>query len=135
MTDRFVGETGRSHQETEQSQLATTVLPAPAEPVFIGLHHLKGTADLLDYDLPPGPIWVHFDTDVIDAGEAPAMNYPVKGGPGLDDLLQVFTSLADSGQIVAVSVSTWNPDLDIDGQSKDVVMELLATLVQQHSEQ
>ena len=99
------------------------------------IHHLKDTVDLLDYDLPPGPIWVHFDTDVIDAREAPAMNYPVNGGPGWDDLLQVFTSLADSGQIVAVSVSTWNPDLDIDGQSKDVVMELLASLVQQHSEQ
>jgi arginase len=93
------------------------------------IHHLKDTADLLDYDLSPGPIWVHFDTDVIDAGEAPAMNYPVKGGPDVNDLQQVFTSLAHSGQIAAVSMSSWNPEMDHDGRSRAVSMMLLGNLI------
>ena len=28
--------------------------------------HLPDVIQLLNYDLPPGPLWVHFDTDVID---------------------------------------------------------------------
>lgn len=94
------------------------------------IHHLKNIGDLLNYELPPGPIWVHFDTDILDASEAPAMNYPVSHGPGVDDLQQVFTTLADSGQIVAVSMSTWNPELDQDGRSREVSIALLASLVQ-----
>lgn len=97
------------------------------------IHHLKDTAELLAYDLPPNPIWVHFDTDVIDSGELPAVNYPVKGGPGVSDLQHVFNALADSGQIVAVSMSTWNPELDQDGYSRKVSMELLTSLLRNSS--
>lgn len=91
--------------------------------------HLPNVVQLLKVDLPPGPLWVHFDTDVIDAGEAPAMNYPVKGGPDVNDLQQVFTSLAHSGQIAAVSMSSWNPEMDHDGRSRAVSMMLLGNLI------
>jgi arginase len=87
----------------------------------------------LDFKLPSGPVWIHFDTDLIDAGEAPAMNYPVEGGPTEPDLQQVFSSLAESGQIVAVSMSSWNPALDQDGRSRAVSMRLLASLIQHPS--
>lgn len=93
------------------------------------VHHLQNVMDLIDFDLPPGPLWVHFDTDIIDAGEAPALNYPVGGGPGVDDLKQVFTSLAHSGQIAAVSMSSWNPEMDHDGRSRAVSMMLLGNLI------
>jgi arginase len=94
--------------------------------------HLQKVQDLLEYQLPPGPIWVHFDTDVIDAGEAPAMNYPTPGGPGVKELKEVFTHLADTGQITAVSLSSWNPELDQDGSSQDVSMGLLMELIKQY---
>jgi arginase len=95
--------------------------------------HLVKATDLLDYELPTGPIWVHFDTDMIDAGEAPAMNYPVAGGPGEAELQRIFSSLAGTGQISAVSMSTWNPELDQDGRSGAVLMELLTVLIQNPS--
>ena len=91
--------------------------------------HLVKATDLLDHELPSGPIWVHFDTDVIDAGEAPAMNYPVDGGPSEVELHRIFSSLAATGQISAVSMSTWNPDLDQDGRSRDVSIALLSELI------
>lgn len=93
------------------------------------ISHLPEVTDLLDYELPEGQIWVHFDTDVIDAGEAPAMNYPVGNGPSEAELQRVFSSLAETGQICAVSLSTWNPELDEDGRSRVVSMGLLATLL------
>ena len=91
--------------------------------------HLKQVQDFIGYQLPAGPIWVHFDTDVIDAGDAPAMNYPVSGGPRLDQLRDVFKILAASGQIRAVSFSSWNPELDQDGRSQGVTMNLLLDLI------
>jgi arginase len=95
--------------------------------------HLPEVSALLDYKLPKGQIWVHFDTDVIDAGEAPAMNYPVGDGPSESELQQVFSTLAETGQICAVSISAWNPELDEDGRSRVVSMGLLSDLIQEPS--
>jgi arginase family enzyme len=66
---------------------------------------------------------------VINAQEAPAMNYLTAGGPTVEELRRVFTFLAESGQVSAVSVSSWNPELDEDGRTRAVVMELLEVLV------
>jgi arginase len=93
------------------------------------ISHLKQVGELLDYDLPPGTLWVHFDTDVIDAEEAPAMNYPTPNGPSASALGDVFSHLAGSGQIAAISVSSWNPELDLDGHSQEVAMGLVARLL------
>jgi arginase family enzyme len=41
----------------------------------------------------------------------------------------VFRRLARSGQVIAVSLSSWNPRLDKDGGSQKVCMSLLETLV------
>lgn len=91
--------------------------------------HLTQVIELLDYDLPQGPIWVHFDTDVVDAAEAPAMNYPVSGGPSEAQLQRVFKHLAETGRLAAVSISSWNPELDQDCRSQSVSMALLAELI------
>lgn len=92
--------------------------------------HLPEVVDLLEYELPNGPIWVHFDTDVIDADEAPAMNYPVRNGPSEAELRRIFSFLAEIGQICAVSMSTWNPELEQYGRSRVVSMGLLSELIQ-----
>lgn len=91
--------------------------------------HLPDVVQLLKVDLPTGPLWVHFDTDVIDAESAPAMNYPVGGGPALSQLKEVFSFIASSGRLAAVSLSSWNPDLDQDGSSRAASQELLGGLI------
>lgn len=84
---------------------------------------------LLDFEFPPGPIWVHFDTDFIDPSQAPAMNYLAKGGPQIGELHQIFSSLAETERICAVSMSAWNPEMDGAEQSRSVSMMLLADLI------
>ncbi len=91
--------------------------------------HLPEVTMLLERPLPPGPIYVHFDVDVINAAEAPAMNYLADGGPTVAELRRVFDHLAASGQVEAVSVSSWNPELDTDGRTQRVVMALLDHLL------
>jgi arginase len=91
--------------------------------------HLPRVGDLLDLTLPEGPLYIHMDTDIVDPAEAPAMNYKAPGGPSAEQLRTVMKYLSRSQQIAAVSVSTWNPELDKDGQSRKVCMELLNTLI------
>lgn len=67
--------------------------------------------------------------DVLDPGDAPAMNYPAPGGPSVDMLRQLFAHLAATGRATAVSVSAWNPELYEDGRSQTVIMALLRTLL------
>ncbi|NCF69205.1 MAG: hypothetical protein GWP61_24880 [Chloroflexi bacterium] len=91
--------------------------------------HLADVSMLLEYPLPAGPLYVHFDADVINNEDAPAMNYPTEGGPSPAVLGRVFDRLADSGRVAAVSLSAWNPALDVDGRSREVVMSLLGRLI------
>ena len=93
------------------------------------VQYLPDVAMLLDSPLPTGPIYVHFDTDVINPAETPAMNYLAEGGPSVSALRRVFDYLADSGQVAAVSMSSWNPEMDEDGRSRTAAMGLLERLI------
>jgi arginase len=94
-----------------------------------GITHLPHITDLLDYPLPDGPLYVHFDTDIVDPAEVPAMNYPAPGGPSAETVRQVFRHLASTGNVAAVSLSSWNPNLDENGRSRIICMDLLNELL------
>lgn len=91
--------------------------------------HITNVENLLDYPLGEGSLYIHFDTDIIDPKEAPGMNYSAPGGPRVNTLRRVFQYLAQTGRIVAVSLSSWNPSLDPDDRSKTAAMSLLNTLL------
>jgi arginase len=94
------------------------------------IHHLTDMRALLQPGvIPDGPLYVHFDTDIIDPSEAPAMNYPASGGPSAADVQAVFRSLAKTGRVVAMSVSLWEPTLDSDGRTRAVTLETLSALL------
>lgn len=104
--------------------------PLEAEAVASSaVNHLDLVSDLNHTLLPLGPIWVHFDVDVIDVNDAPAVSYPAEGGPSVRILGEVFQNLAASRQVKAVSVSLWNPELDRDGQTQKAVLSLLQKLL------
>ncbi len=90
---------------------------------------LKSIEDILAYNLPDIPLHVHFDTDILDPQVAPAMNYFAEGGPDLDQLKAVFHNLAGTDRIIAVSLSSWNPELDSDRRTQQVCMEALEVLI------
>ncbi len=92
--------------------------------------HLKDPAALLEYPIPDRPLWVHFDTDIVNPEEVPAQNYPAPGGPGKEQLAQIFQHLSDTGKIRAVSLSSWAPALPGAAQSRAVSLDLLEVLIQ-----
>jgi arginase len=91
--------------------------------------HLPDVGSLLDSALPDGLLYIHIDMDIINPANAPAMNYLAAGGPSADELQMVMKHLRRTEKIAAVSVSTWNPKLDEDGQSRRVCMEILDALI------
>ena len=91
--------------------------------------HLPDVRDLLKFNLPDAPLYIHLDTDIVTPTEAPAMNYLAAGGPSARELQTVMKHLNRTGKIAAVSVSSWNPKMDEDGRSRDVCMGLLSTLI------
>lgn len=106
--------------------------PGEAELVAgAGLHHVQDAATLLDLNLPAGPLWVHFDVDVLDPAYVPAVSYPAPDGVAPELLGRIFRRLADTGRVAAVSVSAWDPVLDTDGGSQGVCMGLVSILLGQ----
>ncbi len=104
----------------------------PGEKISVqnsSISHVQNVADLLQMTLPDGPLYVHFDADILDPTDAPAMNYLAPGGPSLALMQQVFQRLAATKRVMAVSVSTWNPAMDVDGRSQKTVLPLLAVLL------
>ena len=91
--------------------------------------HLTDVGDLLDYPFGDRPLYIHFDVDIIDPSEVPAVSYPAPGGPSSSQLKEVFHHLATIYDIVALSLSAWNPELDHDGSSQKLCMETFEILI------
>ena len=66
---------------------------------------------------------------MLRPANAPAMNYLAAGGPSAGELQTVMKHLRRTEKIAAVSVSTWHPKLDEDGQSRRVCMGILNALI------
>ncbi len=93
------------------------------------IHHIEDMVDFVENKLPPGPLYLHFDTDFINPVEAPAMNYPAAGGPGVPLIRRIFKRLALSKQLVAISISSWNPTLDDNRVTERLVLSLAGELL------
>jgi|GEM_PF-254291 len=91
--------------------------------------HISDVSLLQDQPFAGNPLYIHFDTDIINPDEAPAMNYPASGGPSVSGLEAVFRHLARTCDIRAVSMSAWSPGLDTTKQTEKACMKLLKTLV------
>lgn len=77
-------------------------------------------------------IYIHFDTDVINPEDAPAMLYPAPGGPRLSELKNLFNIIKE--KTAAVSVNIWEPGLDKDRKTEKAVFDLLDIFLKGNSE-
>lgn len=84
--------------------------------------------DVLDFINSDETIYLHWDTDVLDAEEEmPALKYHVKSGPTRSTLSQLFKSFQNKN-IVAVSVSAWHSEKDADDRTARECLALLKDL-------
>ena len=95
------------------------------------VQHVNYVDDLLKLDLGDRPIYVHFDTDVLNPNDAPAINtfYASDGGPSTKALIAVMKHLANTGRVVAVSMTVWDMAKDTDKKTQAACMACLEALV------
>ncbi|NOX24044.1 MAG: arginase family protein [Actinobacteria bacterium] len=79
----------------------------------------------------PGPIYVHVDVDVADPADLPAINYPAPDGPSADSVRAAVDRLAESGRVVAASVSSWNPALPEAARAASTTRSMMGAFLDQ----
>lgn len=103
----------------------------PAEKELIessGINWLKNIRDIKRFDFRNRPVFIHFDVDILDASETPALLYPVANGPRVADIADLFRYLQQTQTICAISVTCWEPVLDKDNKTARICKELLSIL-------
>lgn len=89
--------------------------PAEVEYLETGPTGRIPVSDVSAGTVPPGPLVLHVDVDVIDAREVPGLRFPASDGPTTDAVLAACARLLATGRVVAVSVACpWWPARDDD---------------------
>ncbi len=78
--------------------------------------------------LPDRPLYIHFDTDVVDCDEMPAMSYPEPGGPSLNESIKSLRHVFSQGKTVGVLFSLWNGTLRGGDEAMAATFELIRAL-------
>jgi arginase len=87
----------------------------PAEVAYLaeGGPARRTVAELDDATLPAGPLVLHVDVDVIDAGELPGLLFPAPGGPSTDAVVRAVRRVLATGRVVALDIACpWHPARD-----------------------
>lgn len=69
--------------------------------------------------------WVHIDCDALDDAVMPAVDYRLPGGLDWDELETVVAAALQSGRVVGVEVTIFNPLLDHDGSIAHALVRCL----------
>jgi|SRR5687768_17600170 len=74
--------------------------------------------DIITYmdELNVDGFWIHFDTDVINDNENPAVDYRLPGGISFKEAEHLLNRLMETGKIIGMSVTIFNPALDKTGE-------------------
>jgi arginase len=75
-----------------------------------------------------GRFWLHFDVDVFDQEEMPAVTYPLPDGLGWEHAEALLRPLVRSRRLVGLSVADFVPDKDPDGRYARRLVDLVASL-------
>lgn len=59
--------------------------------------------------------WIHFDTDSLSDDLNPAVDYRIPGGLSFGDVELICRALTSTGKAVGMSITCFNPSLDVDG--------------------
>jgi len=78
--------------------------------------------------LPDRPLYVHFDTDVVDCAEMPAMSYPEPGGPSLNECIASLKHVLELGKVEGILFSLWNDTLDKSAETMAATLQLIRAL-------
>ena len=74
-------------------------------------------------------ISVHLDLDVLDPSVCPVNALQAAGGLHEDQVVELLDALMASGKVAALTVSAYDPEVDPDGETPEVVHRLLGSII------
>jgi arginase len=85
-------------------------LDPPEEEYLASAAIQRSNVDRLTADrVPPGPVYLHVDLDVVDPEDLPGLLFPAPGGPALDAVAAAISRVVATGRVAAVGVGcTWH---------------------------
>ncbi|MEU4689478.1 arginase family protein [Actinoplanes sp. NPDC023714] len=102
--------------------------PAEAEYLRTGETRRIAVAEVSPESVPPGPLVIHIDLDVIDPAGLPGLRFPAPGGPPAEEVREACARLIATGRVVALDVAApWHPAAN--PQEQEARRRLLASLV------
>lgn len=113
--DLLTGPLGLRPLAAERAVLVDARDLDPAEVAYLaGSGPARCAVDALDDTvLPAGPIVLHVDVDVIDAGELRDLRFPAPNGPSSDAVLRAVRRVLATGRVVALDIACpWFPARD-----------------------
>jgi arginase len=102
----------------------------PPEAAFLAASGVRrSTVPGLDVDtLPPGPLILHIDLDVIDAADLPGLLFPAAGGPSTSQVVAAIRRVLATGRVTVLDIACpWHPTHD--GRVQVGRADLLAALL------
>ncbi len=76
-------------------------------------------------ELPARPLYIHFDTDVVDCEEMPAMSYPEPDGPSLRESIESLKLATARSHVAGILFSLWNSTLDGADEAMAATLKLI----------
>jgi arginase len=73
--------------------------------------------------------WIHLDVDVLDPEVMPAVDSPISGGPGLDELRVLLAPLVQHPKVLGLELTIYDPALDPDRSCGERLVSLLTGLL------
>jgi arginase len=73
--------------------------------------------------------WIHLDVDVLDDALMPAVDSRQPDGLSYDDVVSLLRPVIDTGRVVGMDVTIYDPDGDADGAAGRALVNGLARLL------
>lgn len=111
-TDRYADRIGLRPLPPERAVLvdARDLDPAEAEYLAISATRRIAVSEVDSGTVPPGPLVLHVDLDVVDSAELTGLRFPASGGPSADAVLAACERLLATGLVVAFDIACpWWP--------------------------
>lgn len=101
----------------DQKQMAQMGIPRATD---------QGLQPLLGQGLD---LWLHFDVDVIDPVEMPAVHFPEPGGLSFKETTEFFRQVIDTGRLIGLSLACYHNNVDTDGAAAAKLARLLSDVL------
>ncbi|BAL89261.1 putative arginase family protein [Actinoplanes missouriensis 431] len=104
--------------------------PAEADYLAVSPTRRIPVSEVAPETVPAGPLVLHVDLDVIDAGEFPGFRFPADGGPSAEAVLSACRRVFATGRVVAFDVACpWWPAVGDQARSREQLVAAMRALL------